>query len=150
MWTAHSTLPSFRRHVDPSIHSQCSLMAKSCWVDDLFQDGSLVRRSIARLNINGSLDTDFTPEINGVVRAVAVQADGKMLLGGQFTQVAGEPHRNIVRLNADGSLDTDFNASANPHVRALALQSDGKILMGGAFTQVNGQATALLCCPARR
>jgi hypothetical protein len=49
---------------------------------------------------------------------MAVQADGKILIGGDFTALSpnGGPavsRSNIARLNPDGTLDPAFNAQAN-------------------------------------
>jgi uncharacterized delta-60 repeat protein len=100
------------------------------------------RRHIARLNANGSLDASFDPGsgASGVVDALAVQADGKVVIGGEFTTVNGTPRTRIARLNANGSLDASFalSSSANGAVRALAVQADGKVVIGGEFTTVNG------------
>jgi uncharacterized delta-60 repeat protein len=99
---------------------------------------------IARLNSDGSLDTAFNPGLgaNATVYALAVQpADGKVVLGGDFTAVNGNTNFNhIARLNTDGSVDATFNpgVGANDSIRAIAIQSDGRILIGGLFTNVNG------------
>jgi hypothetical protein len=72
-----------------------------------------------------------------------LQADGRILVGGQFTTLAGQSRTNIARLNADGTLDTSFNPGAGgfyPHVNSLAVQADGKILVGGSFTTLGGQS----------
>jgi uncharacterized delta-60 repeat protein len=104
------------------------------------------RYGLARLNADGSLDTsiDFGLGIGGIVYAIARQADGKVVVGGQFATANGQPHRLLARFNADGSLDGGFNANcAGPHwarVMSLGLQSDGKILVGGRFTGINGTA----------
>ncbi len=102
------------------------------------------RSNIARLNANGSLDTSFNPGsgMNYAVWALAVQADGKIVVGGDFTTVNGAGRLNIARLNADGSLDSGFNpgSGANNYIYSLALQPDGKILIGGIFGTVNGVA----------
>jgi uncharacterized delta-60 repeat protein len=105
--------------------------------------GGIPRNNIARLNADGALDTGFNPNVSNspnssYVFSVAVQADGKILLGGAFTSVGGIPRNNIARLNADGALDTGFNPDANSTVTSVAVQADGKILLGGAFTSVGG------------
>jgi uncharacterized delta-60 repeat protein len=102
----------------------------------------VVRNYIARLNGDGSLDNSFNPGsgANNPVRSMAVQADGKLLIGGQFTMVNGVARNYIARLNSDGSLDTGFNPSANDGVYSMALQADGKLLIGGGFYTVNGVA----------
>jgi uncharacterized delta-60 repeat protein len=100
------------------------------------------RNRIARLNSDGSLDTGFDPNAGNSVNTIAVQADGKILLGGNFTSMnpngQGSTSRNrIARLNADGTVDTSFNPNANSNVNSIALQPDGKILIGGSFTSLN-------------
>ena len=57
---------------------------------------------------------------------MAVQPDGKIVVGGNFWQIGTETHVNIGRLNADGTVDSGFTVSANGEVRALAVQKDGK------------------------
>lgn len=74
----------------------------------------------------------------GVVYATALQADGKLLIGGSFGTVNGVTRNNVARLNGDGSLDTGFNPNADNIVYAIAVQSDGKIVLGGAFGTVGG------------
>src|SRR3954447_26235310 len=53
------------------------------------------------------------------VHAMAMQADGKILIGGQFTQVDGHPHIGVARLNANGTFDTSFLAETNATVTSL-------------------------------
>jgi uncharacterized delta-60 repeat protein len=100
------------------------------------------RNRIARLNADGSLDTSFNPGsgAGATVRCVALQPDGKVLIGGMFTSVNGVSRNRIARLNSNGSLDTGFNpgTGANSHVASVAVQADGKVLFGGLFTSVNG------------
>ena len=102
------------------------------------------RTGIARLNSDGSLDASFDPGTgaNDSVLALAVQTDGKVLLGGWFTQIDGTACNRIARLNADGSLDATFDAGAGADatVWAVAVQTDGKILVGGDFTGIDGVA----------
>ena len=74
------------------------------------------------------------------ISASIVQPDGKMLIGGTFSSVLGQPRYNIARLNADGTLDASFNPFATGSVECMALQADGKILIGGSFTSVGGAA----------
>lgn len=101
-------------------------------------------RSVARLHPDGTVDKDFYAAISGstpAVHALAVQPDGKILVGGVFSSVDGTERGNLARLNSDGSLDREFSASglgANGKVNALALQPDGKVLLAGSFTRVAG------------
>lgn len=117
--------------------------------------GGIARNGIAMLHADGSLDTSFDPGagVNGCVRALAVQTDGKILIGGAFTMYNGTPRNGVARLNADGSLDAGFNpgTGANGTVNAIALRPDGQVLIAGDFTTYNGSAAnriALLSPPA--
>jgi uncharacterized repeat protein (TIGR01451 family)/uncharacterized delta-60 repeat protein len=98
------------------------------------------RNYVARLGTNGVLDATFDTSNgpNGPVLALAVQGDGRVIIGGEFTSVGGISRNHIARLNADGSLDTTFDpaAGADDTVYSIALQSDGKVLLGGAFKNV--------------
>ena len=96
---------------------------------------------------SGALDTDFDPDVtggSGFVYAMAVQPDGKTIIGGSFDAVGGAAHANIARLHADGSVDTSFTASTNNQVVCVAVQADGKIIIGGTFDTVGGEAHAKL------
>ncbi|HLM01897.1 MAG TPA: delta-60 repeat domain-containing protein, partial [Pyrinomonadaceae bacterium] len=105
--------------------------------------GGSPRRDVARLNPDGSFDTTFDIGQQGadsLVNALAVQPDGKVLVGGYFTSFAGTARRGIARLNNNGSLDSTFNpgTGANNNVETIAVQPDGKIIIGGNFTDYNG------------
>ena len=81
----------------------------------------------------GAIDSGFG---SSFLRAVALQPDGKILVGGYFTTIAGVPRQGIARLNADGSVDGTFAAPffvnrRIPIVKAIVVQPDGKILIGG-------------------
>lgn len=84
--------------------------------------------------------------VDGEVLALAVQPDGKVILGGRFASVNGLPRNNIARLNADGTVDRTFadtlEAGVNGQVNALVLQPAGGVIVGGQFTQI-GSVEAL-------
>ncbi|MEI7938830.1 MAG: immunoglobulin domain-containing protein, partial [Verrucomicrobiota bacterium] len=105
--------------------------------------GGEPRNRIGRLNADGTLDSTFNPGASGDsypdVYSLAVQADGKILVGGDFTTLGGQTRNRIGRLNADGTLDSTFNPGANAYVYSLVMQADGKILVGGYFTTLGGQ-----------
>jgi uncharacterized delta-60 repeat protein len=94
----------------------------------------------------GDVDTTFNPGFgaDAPIHAIAVQPDGKLVLGGEFYYLALSNLVHIGRLNADGSLDKTFNVGSGAQgpgassVYALALQQDGRILLGGAFSTFNG------------
>jgi uncharacterized delta-60 repeat protein len=104
--------------------------------------GTTNRGGIARLNVDGTLDTSFVPAVGGSFLAIVVQSDGKILVGGSIGTGSFSPIRdNIARLNADGSLDMSFDPGADNPVLALAVQTDGKIVVGGQFTTLGGGLT---------
>jgi uncharacterized delta-60 repeat protein len=109
--------------------------------------GRQTRNGIARLNADGSLDATFNPDAGGLltpgatpgVFCLALQPDGKIVFGGQFTHVGDERRNGIARVNADGSIDKSFNPSQTPaQFLTLAVLDDGKIIAGGGFRKLAG------------
>ena len=104
-------------------------------------NGSSASR-IARLNTNGTFDNTFVvgSGFNNTTAGIAVQSDGKVIVGGSYSSYNGTSRNAIVRLNSDGSLDNSFNIGTglNQAVRDLILQPDGKVIVVGAFTSYNG------------
>lgn len=102
------------------------------------QVNSYTAKNVALLNSDGTLDAHFnqTAGINGTVRASAIQADQKILIGGLFSNVQYESRNHIARLLADGGVDTTFNPGkgVNGPVYAIAAQSNGKAIVAGNFT----------------
>lgn len=109
--------------------------------------------TLARYNTNGTLDTTFG--INGIVktafndaavgRSVVIQADGKIVVGGD-----AEGKFALARYTASGLLDSSFgnqgkilttigNTSA---INGIALQSDGKIVAAGVTEKLSDFAAA--------
>ncbi|MCB2406426.1 T9SS type A sorting domain-containing protein [Hymenobacter lucidus] len=107
------------------------------------QTGGLVR-----LNPNGSLDSSFSVAgtlVQGeLVSAILVQADGKVVVGGSFSNFNGQNMGSLVRLTSTGTIDPTFYttpfATAGGSVLTLVQQPDGKLLAGGSFTKLGGQA----------
>src|SRR5215208_5300758 len=106
---------------------------------------------------------EFDPGMDGPPFAVALQPDGKILVGGDFTTIGGGGTGNtqrlsLARLNADGSVDTlggqlrerigrlnsngladaGFNPTVGQDPEAIVVQPDGKILVAGTFTTLGG------------
>ena len=116
-------------------------------VGDLTAFDVITSNCIARLDSNGNLDTDFTTNIgtgfNSTAYKLAIQADGKIVVGGFFTAFNGTTSNRIARLNSDGTLDTAFTTAIGTgiggfSVDAIAIQADQKIVVGGFFTTFNG------------
>jgi uncharacterized delta-60 repeat protein len=95
------------------------------------------------LNADGSLDTSFNPVLPTAggeygFCAMALQPDGKILVGGQFYN----PDATLLRFNQDGTPDTSFNydydgsPQGNKPIMAIAVQPDGKIILAGDFDLV--------------
>ena len=112
------------------------------------------RNRIIRLNLDGSIDTTFNigTGFNFSVYAMALQSDGKIVVGGEFTSYDGltgftfapvgfVSFNRIIRLNTNGSYDSTFNgftSAFNSNVRDIAIDSSGKIYVVGNFTTHDG------------
>ncbi|MFZ3375663.1 MAG: delta-60 repeat domain-containing protein, partial [Chthoniobacterales bacterium] len=104
--------------------------------------GGQPRNHIARLDATTGLADSFDPNANSDVRSIALQADGKILVGGGFSganSIGGQPRNRIARLDATTGLADSFDPNANATVLSIAVQADGKILAGGNFTSIGGQ-----------
>src|SRR5207247_1650990 len=102
---------------------------------------AVARNRIGRLNPDGTLDTAFNPNASGSVDAIALAADGKILVGGAFISIGGQTRMRIARLDAATGAPDSFNPNVTGGlaVFAIAVQADGKILVGGDFALVGGQ-----------
>ncbi len=107
---------------------------------------ALARLAVGKTGLaDGALDPDFAPVFaasstgaSAYIQAIVLQDDGKLLVGGFFSSVNGQPRENLARLLPDGTLDDEFDAPVGGAVQAIALQVDGKIYVGGSFGQVHG------------
>jgi uncharacterized delta-60 repeat protein len=103
--------------------------------------------NIAAINSDGSRDNSFIvgTGFNNVVSSIAIQSDGKILVGGAFTTYQGVGANRIIRLNSDGTIDSSFNIGStwgfDSIVNDIKIQDDGKILVGGSFTTYNQNGT---------
>lgn len=109
--------------------------------------------SMVRYNPDGSRDTLFGTNggwvmthpggYEGVAFAVAIQPDGKILVGGSVRNAVAPNHYSdfmLMRYTANGLLDTDFGIGGkvttgmgvhNDQINAIAIQPDGRIVVGG-------------------
>lgn len=85
------------------------------------------------------VDANFRVDANSNIYTLVAQPDGRVLVGGAFTQLAGQSRGYLARLRADGALDAAFAPTLDGVVQDVLLQPDGRILLGGQFTSVNGQ-----------
>ena len=102
--------------------------------------GGLASNGLARLNISGNNTGTLNTTFDIAPAAVAIQPDGKILVGGAFNVVNGSSAAKLVRLNSDGSIDNSFAAVINNTVWGITVDPDGKILINGQFTNVSGQS----------
>ncbi len=100
------------------------------------------RYCVVRINPDATVDSSFQVDTGRSTRALLLQPDGKVVIGGDFGQVNGVPRNRIARVNANGTLDLTFDPGIGPNrvVRALAQDSAGNIYAGGDFSTVSGVA----------
>lgn len=138
---------TFTATADGAVAALCLQPDGHILVGGLFNHlGGQLQPRLGRLQPDGAVETDFAPAVGplegGVVGVLAVQPDGRILVGGTFQMLGREPHQNVGRLFADGSVDTAFTPSTEtgvPGVGTLAVQADGRILVGGGFFDFCGQ-----------
>ncbi len=104
---------------------------------------------IARLNLDGSLDTSFAPTsgFDATVNDLAIQSDDKIVAVGEFATFNGTARVVLARVNTNGTLDTSLvpaGVSFNGYTKVVKIQSDGKIMVGGEFTLYNVTARPYL------
>ena len=119
-----------KKAVKGLVHSRsCHLMAVSL---------CLLLRQTVQAQTPGSLDSTFDPGSGAIqsINCALGQADGKVILGGNFYSIAGAERHNLARLNIDGSIDDTFDPGdgADNVVFAIVLQPDGKLIVGGLFS----------------
>jgi uncharacterized delta-60 repeat protein len=102
----------------------------------------LTQNRLIRLDVDGSKDASLdigTGFSGGDIRAVLVQSDDKIYVGGNFTSFNGSNINRLVRLNTNGSIDTSFNIGSgfNGAVNSVAI-SNQTLVVSGNFTTFNG------------
>jgi uncharacterized delta-60 repeat protein len=104
--------------------------------------GGQERLIVARLHPDGALDTAFVgpshPSAMFGAETLALQADGKILMGGRFDNMGALWADNLIRLHSDGTLDTTFRPGWGENVYSLKLQTDGKIVAVGSWEFPSG------------
>lgn len=127
----------------------------------LQQDGKLVVTGISEINgvacneiirllENGTIDPQFVTGSgpNSNIINLEIQPDGKIIIGGDFTEYDGVSRNQIARLNSNGSLDTTFAEGIQPnnYVSGIKFIDSNKILIGGAFTEINNHYRYSFAC----
>jgi len=113
----------------------------TCWASVVIATFALSRSAVPQ-----TVDA-FNPQPDRDIYALAVQPDGKVLLGGKFWEVKWHPQSYLARVFPDGSLETGFNPTltgSSTQVEAAGVQPDGKVLVAGSFTTLCGQTCTYL------
>ncbi|RYD85347.1 MAG: choice-of-anchor D domain-containing protein, partial [Verrucomicrobiaceae bacterium] len=88
------------------------------------------------LRAAGELDTSFNPNANGEIKAVAVAPDGKIMIGGAFTNVGGRQQAGVTRLLPTGQPDlTWIPPTTAADVRTCAVFGDGSVAVVAPYFQ---------------
>jgi len=102
---------------------------------------------LIRLDLTGTRDPSFTSPIYPYarVRTIALQNDGMILIGGEYTSSMYSPPvtgpNRMTRMHPDGTRDDGFPLGEGPvpapgstaYVSTIAVQNDDRILVGGYF-----------------
>jgi len=105
--------------------------------------GGVASPTVVRLNSNGSVDASFQApfgDFGSTAYALALQPDGRILVGGGMQIVEGESiYNSLVRLHPNGSRDSTFSSSVTGIVKTIL--TDGiQLLAGGTIEAVDGSA----------
>jgi len=74
--------------------------------------------SVARYNVDGTLDLSFNPDANSDVFSTAIQADGRVVVGGQFSTMGANACSRIARL-ANGAATQNLTVPTSSRVEWL-------------------------------
>ena len=109
--------------------------------NDLQRVNGVPQNYLARLNVDGSLDTSWNPAPNSGVGALWVDTAGMLYVGGFFSNIAGQPRAGLARFNAAGVLDPNWAPTLNGGANAIAAGLPGSICFGGTFTRSTAPRT---------
>lgn len=125
---------------------------------DLLAVGS-ARAQVVRFRVDGVVDTSFKPgdiwTSVGLsqVSALAVQSDGRVIVGGTFTTVGTIGRTNLARLLPTGQSDPTFNAGVFAHewgsltsVEQVRLDPRNRVFISGFFTHLQSQPRPHFAC----
>ncbi len=86
------------------------------------------------------------------VHAIAVDAAGRVYLGGAFSNINGSARGGLGVTDATGAVVgawvADINAAANEVVRSVAVLADGNVAVGGDFASLLGATNLGVLTPA--
>lgn len=96
------------------------------------------RQNLARIRPDGTLDTVWNPGADGLVVALAIDADGTVYATGDFSVIGGRS-RHLAKISGNGAGEVDPQWDPGAGGSALALDSRGGLYVGGGFAQIGGQ-----------
>ncbi len=125
------------------VESLLRLSSGKIMVGGFFNDfGGAGRNRLARLNADGTLDETFQPMVFGSsgdsVLDMLQQADGKLIIAGNFLSVNGNVRRRLARLTDTGEVDAGFHLGTDGQVMRVLMQPDGKLVLSGVFLAAGG------------
>ena len=94
---------------------------------------SLTAFSPIQTNFSAVIDGKFAAQINGTVHALSVDRSGRIVVGGEFSEINGTTRHNIGRVESSGAIDSNFTVSADGAVLAIARDAQGSTYIAGAF-----------------
>jgi hypothetical protein len=89
---------------------------------------------IALFNISGESWVSLDEGVNSVVRALSYLSDGRLIVGGDFTNAGGATVSNIAVWDTSLSSWATFGDGLNASVRSIADAGNGNVYAGGDFT----------------
>jgi len=127
------------------VQSNDSILVGGSFTSWLSNNSLVSANRFVRLYGDGSLDNNFNTAIgdsaDGVVRAIALQSNGSIVIGGDFSSFNGTSCK-IARIGSGGTFDSSFNTNVGSgpgeFILSISVQSDGKILVGGSFETWSG------------
>lgn len=99
----------------------------------------VTRGRLACFNPTGALRAE-TMNVNWDVTTLAVQTDGKIIVGGRFTAAGTNVRNRLLRLRADLTLEPAYDPNANGSVYASCSDESGRVYVGGGFTGMGSRA----------
>ncbi len=140
-----SLLPAAPAVVDPGFQADAALEGEPTSLLPLADGGVLVAlgqvNQLVKLRADGTKDPDWSvstfgsiPTRSGSVafNQLALQSDGRILVGGDFSSHNGQPSPTLIRLLPNGARDQSFLPSseiAARFVSGVSVQPDGRILV---------------------
>jgi uncharacterized delta-60 repeat protein len=90
---------------------------------------------LQRFLADGTTDNTWGASANNTIRSIIVQRDGRIVIGGNFTTLAGSSINRIGRLNANGAYDGSFvpGDGADGEVYTVSQDALGGLYIGGNF-----------------